>query len=401
LAAPTTAAMAFLAAGGFSAGFTFRIAELFGRPVLSEETRIEEIILREVTIADSTQSFDARLAAATSDAPLTIPPSFAWAGAATTVITLVIVVIAVATVIRVRRRVGTLADRVLAARPEESAGRTAADREVRRVARTEAIAALGDDVGRFVGRLVAASGVVLLAGAVFYAAAQDNWRFVEEPPLSTATRIGTWLMGAFTAAALAVFWASYRNPTMRRTVGILWDVGCFFPRAAHPLSPPSYGERAIPDLADRTTALTEHGRVVLSGHSQGSILVAATVLQLPAPVLEPVSLVTHGSPLRRLYARFFPAYLGGTTLVAVRTALGGRWRSLYRATDPIGAWVLDGVAGPVAEVDRFLVDPRTLDAPVRGHGDYWGDAAYDPIVAELLDGQVPTGRAAERPEPSR
>jgi hypothetical protein len=396
LAAPTTAALAFLVAGGFSAGFTFRIAELFGRPVLSEDTRVAEIIEREITIADSSRSFDDRLAAATSDAPLAIPPSFAWAGAATTVITLILIVIAVTTVVRVRRRVGRLAESVLAARPDEAAGRTAADRDVRRVARTEAIAALGDDVGRFVGRLVAASGVILLVGAAVYAAAQDNWRFVEEPPLSTATRIGTWLMGVFTAATIAVFWASYRNPTMRRTVGVLWDVGCFFPRAAHPLSPPSYGERAIPELADRTTALTASGRVLLSGHSQGSILVAATVLQLPPSVADRVHLITHGSPLRRLYARFFPAYLGGTTLVAVRAAVGGRWRSLYRDTDPIGSWVLDGIARPVAEVDRFLVDPGKLTAPIRGHVDYWGDDAYEPIVTDLLGSPGP-----ESPPPTR
>ena len=396
LAAPTTAAMAFLAAGGFSAGFTFRVAEIFGRPVLSEETRIEQLILRETTIADPNRLFDERLAAATGDAPLAIPPSFAWAGAATTAITLVLVVIIVATVLRVRRRERGLAEAILAARPDEASGRTVTDREVRKVARTIAIAALGDDIGRIVGRLVAASAVVLLAGAAFYAAAQDNWRFVEEPPLSTATRIGTWLMGAFTLGTVALFWASYRNPTMRRTVGILWDVGCFFPRAAHPLSPPSYGERAVPELADRTGALTAEGRVLLSGHSQGSILVAATVLQLPQAVVDRVSLVTHGSPLRRLYARFFPAYLGVTTLAAMRSALSGRWRSLYRDTDPIGSWVLDGVTRPAAEVDRFLVDPSTLAAAIQGHSDYWGDAGYEMIVAELVE---PVVDGADPPAP--
>ena len=385
LAAPTTAALAFLASGGFSAGFTFRIAELFGRPVLSQRTRVEQLIQRETTIADPTRSFDERLAAATGDAPLAIPPSFAWAGAATTAITLVLVVIVAVTVLRVHRRVRGLAEAVLSARPTEATGRAATDREVRKVARTVAIAALGDDIGRVVGRLVAASGVVLLAGAAFYAAAQDNWRFVEEPPLSTATRIGTWLMGLFTAGTVALFWASYRNPTMRRTVGVLWDVGCFFPRAAHPLSPPSYGERAVPELADRAGELTQNGRVLLSGHSQGSILVAATVLQLAPPVAERVTLVTHGSPLRRLYARFFPAYLGVTTLAAVRDTIDGRWRNIYRDTDPIGSWVLDGVTRPAAEVDRFLVDPRSLAAAIQGHSDYWGDAGYEAIVAELVD----------------
>jgi hypothetical protein len=313
------------------------------------------------------------------------------------VIALVIVVIAIRTVLRVRKRIGPLSEGVLAARPTESAGRQVTDPEIRRVARTEAIAALGDDIGRFVGRAIAASGIVLLAGSVFYAAAQDNWRFVEQPPLSTATRIGTWLMGLFTAGTIALFWASYRNPAIRRTVGILWDVGCFFPRAAHPLSPPSYGERAIPDLVERTGQLTADGRVLLSGHSQGSILVAATVLQIPAATLERVYLITHGSPLRRLYARFFPAYLGASSLTAVHTALQRRWRSLYRDTDPIGSWVLDGVTRPVADVDRFLVDPTTLASTIRGHVDYWGDAEYEPIVVDLL--AVPTGPGSVLPPP--
>ena len=384
LAAPATAGLAFLIAGGFSAGLTFRVAEIFGTPVLSSETRIAALVARETAIADPSRSFDERLAAATGDAPLVIPPSFAWAGAAATVITVVLVVMATALALRVRRRIGPIADTVLAERMSEVAGRTAADRDIRRVARTVAIARLGDDLGRVVGRLVGVSGLVLLGGAIVYAAAQDTWQFVEEPPLSTITRIGTWLMGGFAAGAVALFWASYRNETMRRTVGVLWDVGCFWPRAAHPLSPPSYAERAIPELTGRVEQLTADGRVVLSGHSQGSVLVAATVLQLSDAARERTSLLTHGSPVRRLYSRFFPAYFGASTVAAVRAAVGGRWRNLYRDTDPIGAWVLDGVTRPNAEVDRFLVDPQAVDGPIQGHSDYWVDGAYEVVITEVI-----------------
>ncbi len=50
--------------------------------------------------------------------------------------------------------------------------------------------------------------------------------------------------------------------------------------------------------------------MILSGHSHGSVLAAAALLQLPAEVLPRVALLTHGSPLHRLYAQLFPAYFG-------------------------------------------------------------------------------------------
>ena len=86
---------------------------------------------------------------------------------------------------------------------------------------------------------------------------------------------------------------TYRNARVRRTVGIIWDLATFWPRAAHPLAPPCYAERVVPELVHRATWLaTEQGGVVLSGHSQGSVLVAATVLQLP-PQARPADRAAH------------------------------------------------------------------------------------------------------------
>src|SRR5206468_3504504 len=72
----------------------------------------------------------------------------------------------------------------------------------------------------------------------------------------TAEALGSWLMGAGVVLLLAMGWRAYRNPSARRTIGILWDVGTFWPRAAHPFAPPCYAERAVPELVDRIRILT-------------------------------------------------------------------------------------------------------------------------------------------------
>ena len=246
--------MAFLAAGGFSAGFTFRVAELFGRPVLSEETRIEQLIERE-TRSRSDPAFDDRLAAATGDAPLTIPPSFAWAGAATTVITFVLArgrdrpcCGSVGASARWPRRSLTdrpdrsrRADGRPTARSAGSPGRVAVARARRRRRPDRGSSGRGERrraarrSGRSTPRRRTTGG------------SSRSHRCRRSPA------IGTWLMGLFTLGTVALFWASYRNPAMRRTVGILWDVGCFFPRAAHPLVAAVVRRAGVPELADRTS----------------------------------------------------------------------------------------------------------------------------------------------------
>ena len=47
----------------------------------------------------------------------------------------------------------------------------------------------------------------------------------------------------------------FRNIGDRRAVGVIWDVTTFWPRAVHPLAPPCYAERVIPQLVSRVEAL--------------------------------------------------------------------------------------------------------------------------------------------------
>jgi hypothetical protein len=283
----------------------------------------------------------------------------------------------------------------------------------RRIARTRAMAALTDRAPRIIG---ITSAVTLLLGAVALVgamttdevpgeAARGTYDFVEGAA-DTAQALGSWLIGV--GFILLVTWGrrAYKDPSARRTIGILWDVGTFWPRAAHPFAPPCYAERAVPDLTWRmaTWTRTTGGRLVISGHSQGSVLAAAAAWQLTPSVRKRVALLTYGSPLERLYGRWFPAHFGPAALSSLHHEVDC-WRNLHRATDPIGGPVrLPGDCGP--KVDReALKDPlaygRTaehpLPAPILGHSDYQADPAFAEERQRLL-ARLRTDVPGPRPE---
>jgi hypothetical protein len=283
----------------------------------------------------------------------------------------------------------------------------------RRIARTRAMATLTDRAPRLVA-VTAAATLLLGAGALVGAmttdktpgdAAQRTYAVVESAA-ETAEALGSWLIGL--GFILFVTWGrrAYKDPSARRTIGILWDVGTFWPRAAHPFAPPCYAERAVPDLTWRMATWTRatRGRLVISGHSQGSVLAAAAAWQLTPADRKRVALLTYGSPLERLYGRWFPAHFGPAALSALHQDVDC-WRNLYRPTDPIGGPVrLTGDCGP--EVDHeALQDPlaygRTaqhpLPAPILGHSDYQADPAFAQERERLL-GRLRPDLPAPRPE---
>ena len=137
-----------------------------------------------------------------------------------------------------------------------------------------------------------------------------------------AATLGSWLVVAFAAGLIVVTLRTYRNPELRRQVGILWDVERSGPRTAHPLAPPCYSERSVPEFGPhrllplrrsrRSRPPTDTACVVVSAHSEGSVISAAMLLRLDDA--SGIALLTYGSPLRRLYCRYFPSYFGGDTL---------------------------------------------------------------------------------------
>ncbi|MFG1919009.1 hypothetical protein [Micromonospora sp. NPDC048898] len=212
--------------------------------------------------------------------------------------------------------------------------------------------------------------------------------------------VGSYLIAAIIAGLVVGGIFAYRTPGFRRYVGVVWDLGTFWPRAAHPFAPPCYAERAVPELTCRITHLVDSGNaVVLTGHSHGSVLLAATVLQLPPRVTDRIALLTHGSPLRRLYARLFPAYVNDEVIREIADRVDWRWVNLWRDTDPVGGRVFPphrpdeapAASERKATVDRRLRDPRDVTAPagdifpppIKGHSPCESDEAFTEAVRNL------------------
>ncbi|MCW2786901.1 MAG: hypothetical protein JWP74_3418 [Marmoricola sp.] len=223
------------------------------------------------------------------------------------------------------------------------------------------------------------------------------------------------------AAAGLVLLGSYirRSESARKAVGVIWDLTTFWPRAAHPLAPPCYAERVVPELDTRTRWALEadpDNVVILSGHSQGSLIVAAMTSRLDERHLSRVRVITYGSQIRALYGRVFPAVAGPDAIGYVPTpgpatlgngfpdvgggsgmpvfppypeslrerlaGAGGSWVNLFRRSDPLGFRVFSDddspIDRPVPEVPSYeRGDP---DPVVRGHSDYQHTPEYRETV---------------------
>ena len=204
-------------------------------------------------------------------------------------------------------------------------------------------------------------------------AVRVEWNWFPELPAPSPGTTGTWLyqVGAYVLPALALllFQLVRKGRKGARTfASTLWDVFTFWPRRFSPLAVRPYSERAVPEVQGRILHHTKNKKepcpLVLTVHSQGSVLAFAALSPLSAEQLQRVALVTYGSPISSIYAMFFPAYFGPEEVVALRDKLpklpGGLagWRNFYRRTDPIG--------GPVfADTDTPEYDTEILD-PFRG-----------------------------------
>ena len=304
------------------------------------------------------------------------------------------------------------------------------------VAGAWAVGRLAEDAA-FAMALVVGGGMIAVFAAELIAALYSG------PPAHPG-HLGNWWHGLASAIALlgvliagwlvTLLRQAYTDASKRRSIGALWDVATFWPRAVHPLAPPCYAERAVPEIADRIMLLAGReasyhaaagevglerthgltvpsGPVLLTGYSQGSIIAPAVVAQLPAAVQEEVALLTLACPVRRLYGRAFPAYFGLDQLTALGRRLGvtgipgqagGRWKNLYRKTDFIGSWALGEPRFTLSEhqlsdpqllgdVDQPCWDPVILvpdgnqtPPPVHRHSGWWPDPRVQALGRHLV-----------------
>ena len=212
--------------------------------------------------------------------------------------------------------------------------------------------------------------------------------------------LGITLAVALPPLYVLVLLSAWRNERYRRVLSTLFDVGSFFPRAFHPFAPPAYAERAVPELTRRIWRLHDNnGRVVLTAHSQGSVIAAAVVGRRSPGRREGeprIGVVTFGAPLAKLYRWAFPALFSDGFLKGIADGTPGMgrvvWHNVYYATDYIGGPVRTGDSVIPDGVDHELVDPPThlyvADQPlprVLSHTGYWSDEAFWAVVDETCD----------------
>lgn len=395
--APCAALAGWLLSGAFTVGVGLWITKFLGEPV--SDTRTAERLWNETLAAiyGPTTPFSDRVDALQRDTALIVPPAFFWVGLVSVGCILLAVIGVVVFWRVVSNQIPDLAYDIV----NEHPGEIGDDDHVKAVARERALASAPDRAGSWLGWIltIVTTGVVI--ASIAYQAI--GYEAIEKPNFTLVSTLGVGAISAFTAGLVSLAYLAFRNSDVRRKVGILWDITTFWPRANHPLTPPCYGERAVPELLARVAQLSAavDDRVVISAHSQGSVVALAAVLQMQGSERDSTSLVTYGSPLRRLYARFFPAYFGLAVFDETKSVLEGRWRNIWAPSDPIGGWIFDPAGGGP---DRKLADPTSLvfsdgKYPLTcGHSGYLRRPEYYAVLNELFPHAVVPEAVASAPE---
>jgi len=411
--APFVATIGLFVAGGFSAGVGLWAAQWVGTPVRSiaaarcaigfrakvlgaADPDVQTLFdacdkKRQGQLPPLPASFEELVDKYNAATPIIVPPGYI--AAAIVFSTLLLIMVGFATVVWlvfIPRWARPITDQVLEDyrnNPDSvTRGRAAA------LAHDRVLASLTDRVpGVLAGFTVIAIAVFALLRALSLA---GGLLPVWLPGLST---VCVYLLSATAAGMFALALAAFRNKERRREVGVLWDVITFWPRANHPLTPPCYGERTMPELRGQLGYLTVTAgrRVVLVAHSQGSIIAAATILQTDPDWSPNIGLLTFGCPLRRLYTKYFPAYFGRNTIEAVGDRQRTRWINLWALTDPIGSWVVDNqntkmvdalntVDCRIRDAAKLVPERRGSYPPICGHSGFWTRDEFGDAVSRLL-----------------
>jgi len=272
--------------------------------------------------------------------------------------------------------------------------------------------------------------------------------------------VGFAVIGFLVVTLLRSIMNARKNPDKSgRNLGVIWDIVSFWPREAHPVTPMSYAPRALDDIVGRiyhhlewnptsktfSSGKAPNTRIVLCGHSQGSLLMYAAVLQVDrelkrsphrAAVLERIGLMTYGSQLQWAFARGFPSMLSFGSHERVMNSLGGRWHNLIRFTDFVGGPVLSWERTPIAQTpsmsatvlvdgddstpprnpvyqecertspkgghlelgnEHWLADPEPGSAEMLGHSNYTASDHWDSVLGKCVRRVVPAAAEVQNP----
>jgi hypothetical protein len=317
------------------------------------------------------------------------------------------------------------------------------------IAAAWAVGMIADDVDTALALAVGGCLLFVLAAEFvlgFYAGPAGHSQSLSVLWQGAATAV-TLLVVAVAGGLVTLLRQAYSDPAKRKTIGMLWDVGTFWPRAVHPFAPPCYAERAVPEVVDRIRLLTGNftdqpddiahlkyqaglpdlertegetvpaGRLLLTGYSQGSIIAPAVVAQLDPDVLPGMALLTLACPARRLYGRAFPAYFGQHQLIELAKLLGAqapsedggpdgldgalasaRWRDLRRRSDYIGSWIFGEPESTMTlqylrgHIDQPCLDPVVLvqnknpaSPGLHRHSQWWQDPRTNELGQYLIE----------------
>lgn len=242
---------------------------------------------------------------------------------------------------------------------------------------------------------------VIVACVLWFVVDLTDWQFnvigfplPPQTPLETVLLLG--LLGPVVAVGLKA-WGGLRSREDRRKIGVLWDLGMFWPRWYHPLTPPTYSDQAAVWFRSLIRAhLAADDRVLVSAHSQGSVVAVGALIGMSEAELRHVALLTYGSPVGRLYGELLRAQIDEPLLSALREGLTSgdvvRWRNLHRVTDPIGGPIVHASQGWLGDAETWAAVERTnagvplgdvWDPNNNGHSNYIGSREYTLARADL------------------
>jgi len=402
------------------------------RPAAAENQRLDKAVTTALTDVAATDPLrDPVVVHVPAPAELDVPPGYEqFAVASVAVVALLVLLVVVLLV-----RMGALRRTPVPDTPGGGASSPANGLE-QAVQTGRHHAALAHRAERFVGALALLFFLALVATLVL-----PDPRSTYPGAWGAVWSAGVDLSGSAVVAAFGLIVASVvvagSKQALARPWGLLWDLMCFLPRAAHPFAPPCYAERVVPELRARIDAwLGDDGtpvpagaaarrRVVLSAHSLGGVVsVAALFARWDGPAGSRdhrVALLTYGTQLRAYFGRFFPELFGpavlgtrpstgsrlwaadpwpsdqgGADVPAGPTLLGSlstrgapesvRWRSLWRRTDYIG-FPVDSYGAGLVDAPASEIDPEAYLLAVAAHSGYPRAPEYrvelDTLVARL------------------